>query len=204
MIRQPFLTDPYNPQREKEPDKKLMRLMTHNFKPVGRDLARFGHGGFFCLDWNFWDGLPLDGVVLLRTIYVMPSRRGMGCQRAILRTVESMAHKTGCAVLAVAHTFEMKDPVETEQQFIDSYCCDWRDPLEYFGPDDAANKRQCAAFRRPAWDGSPVWVNIDVSQNIGTFWVKPEHCFIHIPETASPELIQGIKPRLVNPAAALG
>ena len=204
MIREPVLSDPYNAGREKEPDKKLMRLMCHNFKTAGCDLAIFGHGGFFCLDWNRWDGLPLDGVVILRTVFVMPQRRSMGCQRAIIRTVESMAHKTGCAVLAVAKTFEMKDPIETEEDFIHSYCCDWRDPLEYFGPDDTANKRQNAVFRRPAWDGSPVWVNLDISPNISTWWIKPEHCWIHIPETASPGLIQKLKPRLVDPASALG
>ncbi|MEO1991699.1 MAG: hypothetical protein ABGW78_07185 [Pirellulales bacterium] len=139
---------------------------------------------------------------MLRTIFVMPSERGNGCQRAILSTVELMAHKTGCAVLAVAHTFETKDTIETEQDFVDAYCCDWRDPFEYFGPESEENRRQNAAFRRPAWDGSPIWHNIDVHENIGTAWITPEFCYVHIPETASPVLIQKIKPRLVSPASS--
>jgi GNAT superfamily N-acetyltransferase len=199
MIREPILSDPYNPQREKEPDQKLMRLYQHNFKTVGRDLARFGHGGFFCLDWNFWDGLPLNGLLILRTIFVMPGLRGRGCQRAIINTVESMARKTGCMILAVAHTFKMRfgDP-ETEEDFIEEYCCSRIEPLEFYGPNDPENTRQNAAFRRAKW------VNVDVTENLGTDWITPQMCWVYIPETASSELIQEIKPRLVEPAAALG
>ena len=198
MIWSPILSNPYNPEREKTPDRKMMRLYQHNFPTVGRDLARFGHGGFFCLDWNFWEGLPLDGLLILRTVFVMPDRRGCGCQRAILNTVESMSRKTGCLVLAVAHTFKMRfgDP-ETEEDFIEEYCCSPIEPLEFFGPDDPENIRQNAAFRRPRW------CNVDVTDNLGTDWITPQMCHVYIPETASPELIQGITPRLVDPASAL-
>jgi hypothetical protein len=161
-------------------------------------LARFGHGGFFSLDHNRFDGLPLDGLILLRTIFVMPLARANGCQRAILNTIESMAYTTGCCILAVAHTFKMKDPIETEDDFVTAYGCDWRDPMEYFGPDSEENRRQNAAFKRAGWQ------NVDISDNVGTPWITPQFCWLYIPETASPELIQKLKPRLVNPAAALG
>jgi GNAT superfamily N-acetyltransferase len=197
MIREPYLNTPYNPEREKEPDKKLMRLAEHNFKHAGCSLARFGHGGFFSLDHNYWDGLPLDGVIMLRTIYTLPDCRGQGIQRAIISTVTSMAYKTGCAVLAVAHTFEPRATIETERDFVDSYGQEYSDPFEYFGPDSDENRRQNAAFKRAGWS------NIDVHQNIGTPWITPEYCWIMIPDTASPELIQAITPRLVNPASAL-
>jgi GNAT superfamily N-acetyltransferase len=129
MIRQPILDQPYNPDREKKPNRKLMRLMQHNFKTAGCELARFGHGGFFSLDSNHWDGLPLDGVVMLRTIYVLPDHRGMGCQRAIINTVNSMAYKTGCCLLAVAHAFEPRAKIETERDFVDSYGQEYGDPF---------------------------------------------------------------------------
>jgi GNAT superfamily N-acetyltransferase len=198
MIRQPFLNTPYNPEREKDPDKKLMRLMQHNFKTAGCSLARFGHGGFFSLDHNYWDGLPLDGVVMLRTIYTLPDCRGQGVQRAIISTVTSMAYKTGCAVLAVAHTFEPRATIETERDFVDSYGQEYGDPFEYFGPDSKENRRQNKAFKRAGWQ------NISVKENIGTPWITSDYCWIMIPDTASPELKQQIKPRLVEPASALG
>ncbi len=193
MIYSPPLNIPYRPEREKEPDQKLMRLMQHNFQPAGRGLARFGYGGFFSLDYNRWDGLPLDAVIMLRTVFVMPEHRGVGVQRAILTTVELLAHKTGCAVLAVGHTYEPIHPVETEEDFIESYYSDWNEPFRYFGPDSEENCRQNATFKKRNW------VNIDVHENIGTWWIKPQHCWIYIPETASPDLIQQLKPRLVKP-----
>jgi len=196
MIRQPFLNTPYNPDREKEPDKKLMRLMHHNFKHAGYKLARFGHGGFFSLDHNYWDGLPLDGVVMLRTIYTLPGQRNQGIQRAIISTVNSMAYKTGCAVLAVAHTFEPRAKIATERDFVDSYGQEYGDPFEYFGPDSKENRRQNEAFKRAGWQ------NIDVHENIGTEWITPEYCWIMIPGTASRELKQQLKPRLVEPVSS--
>jgi hypothetical protein len=200
MIRQPILDQPYNykSNRGKTPDENMMLLMQHNFKTPGCHLARFGFGGFFSLDHNRFDGLPLDGLILLRTIFVMPLARGNGCQRAIIHTVMSMAHTTGCCILAVAHTFKMKDDIETEDDFVTAYGCDWRDPMEYFGPDDPENKSQCAAFRRAGWQ------NADISDNIGTPWITPEFCWIYIPETASPDLIQKLTPRLIDGASALG
>ncbi len=203
MICAPILNEPYRLDRSKTPEEKLMKLVHHNFKTPGCHLARFGHGGFFSLDWNRWDGLPLDSVVMLRTVYVMPTERGNGCQRAILKTVELLAHKTGCAVLAVAHTFETKHTIETEEDFVDAYCCDWREPFRYFGPESEENRRQNAAFRRPAYNGSPIGQNLDGHENIGTWWITPEFCWIHIPETASPELIQKLSPRLVNHVPSL-
>ena len=172
--------------------------MHENFRHAGCSLARFGFGGFFSLDHNRFDGLPLDGLIMLRTIFVMPGSRGNGCQRAIINTVMSMARSTGCCILAVAHTFKMKDPIETEEDFVDSYGCDWRDPMEYFGPDDPENLRQCAAFRRAGF------LNIDVSDNIGTPWITPEFCWIYIPETADEKLKQQIQRRLVDPASSHG
>jgi hypothetical protein len=46
--------------------------------------------------------------------------------------------------------------------------------------------------------------NIDVQENVGTDWITPSYCWCFIPESASPELIQAITPRLVEPASALG
>jgi hypothetical protein len=110
-----------------------------------------------------------------------------------------MAYRTGCLVLAVAHTFKMRfrEP-ETEEDFIHEYCSSIIEPLEFYGPNDQENIRQNAAFRRPRW------CNVDVTDNLGTDWITPQMCHVYIPETASPELIQGITPRLVNPASALG
>jgi hypothetical protein len=197
MIFPRILNQPYNPDGEKQPNKKLMRLMEHNFKTPGCSLARFGHGGFFSLDSNHWDGLPLGGVVMLRTIYTLPGQRNQGVQQAIISTVNSMSYTTGCAVLAVAHAFEPRAKIETERDFVDSYGQEYGDPFEYFGPDSKENRRQNEAFKRAGWQ------NIDVHENIGTEWITPEYCWIYIPETASPDLIQEITPRLVNPASAL-
>jgi GNAT superfamily N-acetyltransferase len=194
MISEPLLKIPYAFDRDKEPDKKLMRLMKHNFRHAGYSLARFGHGGFFSLDYNFWDGLPLDGVVMLRTIYTLPDCRGQGIQRAIINTVTSMAYKSGCAVLAVAHTFETKTTIKTEEDFVDVYGWEFTDPFDYFGPDSKENRSQNAAFKRAGWQ------NIDVHENIGTPWITPEYCWIMVPETASQELKQQLKPRLVETA----
>lgn len=196
MINEPLLKLPYNFERDTEPDKKLMRLMKYNFKHAGYSLARFGHGGFFSLDYNFWDGLPKDGVVMLRTIYVLPDCRGQGIQRAIINTVTSMAYKTGCAVLAVAHTFKTKTTIETEEEFVDVYGWEFTDPFDYFGPDSDENRRQNAAFKRAGWQ------NIDVHENIGTDWITPEYCWIMIPNTASSELKQQLKSRLVEPVSS--
>ena len=199
MIRQPILNQPYDykANRGKTPDENMMLLMQHNFKTPGCHLARFGFGGFFSLDSNHWDGLPLNGVVMLRTVYVLPSYRGKGCNRAIINTVTTMSRNTGCAVLAVAHTFDTTSKVETESDFVDSYGQEYGDPFEYFGPDSKENRRQNAAFRRAGWQ------NIDVHENIGTEWITPAYCWVMIPETASPELIQGLTPRLVDPASPL-
>lgn len=195
MISEPLLKIPYAFESDTEPDKKLMRLMKHNFRHAGYSLARFGHGGFFSLDYNFWDGLPKDGVVMLRTIYVLPDCRRQGIQRAIINTVTSMAYKTGCAVLAVAHAFEPRATIKTEEEFVDVYGQEYSDPFDYFGPDSKENRSQNAAFKLAGWQ------NIDVHENIGTPWITPEYCWIMIPGTATRELKQKLKPRLVNPVS---
>ena len=197
MIREPILNQPYRPDLESKPNRRLLRLMEHNFKHAGCSLARFGFGGFFSLDSNHWDGLPLNGVVILRTVYVLPSYRGKGCNRAIINTVTTMSRNTGCAVLAVAHTFDTKSKVETESDFVDSYGQEYGDPFEYFGPDSKENRRQNKAFKRAGWQ------NISVKENIGTPWITPDYCWVMIPESASPELKQSIQPRLVEHASAL-
>ena len=192
-----IITRPSWYYRENTPYGKIRALTKYNFKPVCQ-LANYQNKGLFDLCYGVPpDDAPCNQTALVRCIFTLAPYRNTGIQTGILNVLENMSWISGCALIAVVHTFRLDPEPETPGQFCDMWARElgftyhWRDKPEH-------RYQQKRFARRGGWS------NIDIQEIISPFnrsWITPDMCFIHVPESGSDELKQWAKGRALIPSS---
>ena len=192
-----ILTRPSWYDRQTTPYDKIQALTKYNFKPVCQ-LANYQNKGLFDLCYGVPpDDAPRNQTALVRCIFTLAPHRNTGVQTGILNVLESMSWISGCALIAVVHTFRLKPEPETPDQFCDlwarelGFAYHWRDR-----PENEQQRKRFADRRG--------WSNIDIHETISYHnrdWITPEMCFVHVPESGSDELKQWAKGRALIPSS---